>query len=139
MRGNLVGAAMGVVAAAAVLTACGGGSSGGGAAGDPPGTDASSSDDSSAQTVTVSATEYELALSTTTFSPGTYRFRMVDDGHATHSIEIDGPGGSNQKSETAGPGGTAELTVTLQKGTYQMWCPVGNHRALGMQTTLTVG
>jgi uncharacterized cupredoxin-like copper-binding protein len=28
--------------------------------------------------------------------------------------------------------------VTLQAGTYEVWCPIGNHRAMGMDTTLTV-
>jgi len=64
---------------------------------------------------------------------------MRNDGNATHAIEIDGPGVEDQKSSTAGPGGTATLTVTLQPGKYTMYCPVGNHRAMGMQTTFTVG
>jgi uncharacterized cupredoxin-like copper-binding protein len=89
--------------------------------------------------VTVTATEFKLALPSTHLAPGTYTFTMDNAGHATHSIEIDGPGVSNQESRTAGPGGTSTLTVTLQPGTYDMWCPVGNHRAEGMETKLTVG
>ena len=145
MRTNLMSAAMGMVAAAAFLSAC---SSAGGAtvdtaAGDS--TTASSAGGSSpgagsaTQTVTVSATDFKLALDTTSFAPGSYTFQMADDGHATHAIEISGPGVAGATSDAVGPGGTASLTVTLQKGTYQLWCPVGNHRALGMQTTLTVG
>jgi uncharacterized cupredoxin-like copper-binding protein len=145
MRTNLMGAAMGVVAAAAFLSACSsaGGASTSTAAGDsttPSSAAGSSSGGGSApQTVKVSATEYKLALPTTTFAPGTYTFQMADDGHATHAIEIAGPGVSGTKSDAVGPGASASLTVTLQKGTYQLWCPVGNHRAAGMQTTLTVG
>jgi plastocyanin len=140
MRRNLVGAAMGVVAAGAVLTACGGGSSGGSAAADT-GTAApsSSADGPGAQTVEVTATEYEFGLATTHFAPGTYTFVMRDDGHASHAITIDGPGVDNKTSRTSGPGGTAALTVTLGNGDYVLYCPVGNHRALGMQTNLTVG
>jgi uncharacterized cupredoxin-like copper-binding protein len=38
------------------------------------------------------------------------------------------------------PGGADEtLTVTLQAGTYELWCPVGSHREQGMETTITVG
>jgi uncharacterized cupredoxin-like copper-binding protein len=150
MRSNLMGAATGAVVALAVLTACssGGGSGGSSAADDSttsssPSTDAGSSSGAEAgsatQTVEVSATEFKLALATTNFSPGTYTFQMSDDGHATHAIEIQGPGVDGKKSGTVGPGGTASLTVTLQKGTYDLWCPVANHRAAGMQTTLTVG
>jgi uncharacterized cupredoxin-like copper-binding protein len=149
MRGNLIGAAVAVTAAAAVLTACGGGSGGTGAAGttssadssasSPASSSSSSADSGAAQTIQVSATEYKLTLPTTRFAPGAYTFVMKDDGHATHAIEIEGPGVSKKASETAGPGGSASLTVTLQKGSYTMYCPVGNHRAQGMETTLTVG
>jgi uncharacterized cupredoxin-like copper-binding protein len=153
MRGNLIGAAVAVTAAAAVLTACGGGSGGTRAAGTTSSADSSapaesssslsssssSADSGAAQTIQVSATEYKLTLPTTHFAPGAYTFVMKDDGHATHAIEIEGPGVSKKESETAGPGGSASLTVTLQKGSYTMYCPVGNHRAQGMETTLTVG
>ena len=145
MRRKLVGAAMGMIAAGAVLTACGGGgsgSAGGGTASSAPSTGAASTGGdtgSSAQTVQVTATEYKFRLATTHFTPGTYTFVMKDDGHATHAITIDGPGVDNKSSDTSGPGGTASLTVTLTSGSYVLYCPVGNHRALGMQTNLTVG
>jgi uncharacterized cupredoxin-like copper-binding protein len=63
---------------------------------------------------------------------------MSDDGHASHAMEIQGPGISGAKSSTVGPGSTATLTVTLQSGTYTLFCPVPGHRQAGMQTTLTV-
>jgi uncharacterized cupredoxin-like copper-binding protein len=72
-------------------------------------------------------------------APGTYTFTMDNVGHATHAIEISGPGIDKAKSSTAGPGGKATLTVTLQPGSYEMWCPVGNHKQAGMDTTITVG
>lgn len=144
MRRNLVGAAMGVMAAGAVLTACGGGGSGSAAAADSTvatssAGSGSSDSGSAAQTVEVTATEYKFGLPTTHFAPGTYTFVMKDDGHATHAMAIDGPGVDNKASGTSGPGGTATLTVTLKNGTYVLYCPVANHRALGMQTNLTVG
>jgi uncharacterized cupredoxin-like copper-binding protein len=151
MRRNLMGAAMGAVAAVALLTACSSaaGADAGSAAGDSTTPSSSSSPEagsssgaeagSAAQTVKVSATEFKLTLPTTNFAPGTYTFQMSDDGHATHAIELQGPGVDGKQSGTVGPGGTASLTVTLQKGTYTLFCPVGNHRAEGMQTTLTVG
>lgn len=139
MRRNLVGAAMGVVAAGAVLTACGGGSGSAAAADSTVAAAPSADSGSAAQTVEVTATEYKFGLPTTHFAPGTYTFVMKDDGHATHAIAIDGPGVDNKSSGSSGPGGTATLTVTLKSGTYVLYCPVANHRALGMQTDLTVG
>jgi uncharacterized cupredoxin-like copper-binding protein len=148
MRGKLVGSVTAVLVAGAVLSACGGSSGGGSgstaAAGGsttaaPAATTSAADTGSGAQTVEVSATEFELSLPSTHFSPGTYTFVMKDDGHATHAIAISGPGVATTSSATSGPGGTASLTVTLQNGSYVLYCPVGNHRALGMQTDLTVG
>jgi uncharacterized cupredoxin-like copper-binding protein len=89
--------------------------------------------------VTVDASEYALKLPSNHLAPGTYTFTMDNVGHATHAIELEGPGVDHAKSSTAGPGGTATLTVTLQPGSYELWCPVGNHKQAGMDTTLTVG
>jgi plastocyanin len=138
MRARIATAATGLLAAA-VLSACGGSSDDGTAASTSV---ASSADDGQAATggtVEVEAKDYTLELSTTTFSPGEYTFTMRNDGGATHAIEIDGPGVEDQKSDAVGPGGTASVTVTLQAGDYTIYCPVGSHRAMGMQTTFTVG
>ena len=138
MRPRVTGAVVGL-ATALVLTACSsGGSSSSTAAGGSAGTGAASSAQSQGTTVDVKATEFAFSLSTTDFSAGTYTFTMKNDGQATHAMAMEGPGLSNPKSSTAGPGGTSTLTVTLQSGTYTLYCPVANHRQQGMQTTLTV-
>ncbi len=41
-------------------------------------------------------------------------------------------------SVPAGPGGSTSLDVTLAAGTYQIYCGVGNHAAMGMVIPLTV-
>ncbi len=141
---TLAGAAVGLTAAFA-LAACGGSGSGSAAAGSASGAASSSQSGSSPSasqatgtTVQVKATEFAFSLSTTDLGPGTYTFTMDNAGHATHAMEIEGPGLEDKASSTAGPGGTATLTVRLQPGTYELYCPVGNHRQQGMQTTLTV-
>ena len=129
MRARVAGAAT-TLAATAVLAACGSSSPGGSAAG---------SSAASGKTVDVTATDFKFALPMTHLTPGTYTFVEKNAGQTTHAMEIDGPGVSDQKSSTVEPGGTTSLTVTLQKGTYEFYCPVDAHRAMGMQTTLTVG
>lgn len=136
------------IAAAVVLAGCSSGSGGSSAAGTTSAPSSSAAERSpagasgagqgQATTVEVKASEYSFSLPTTTFSPGTYTFTMANDGHATHAMEIEGPGVAGQKSSIAGPGGTTTLTVTLQSGSYTLYCPVGNHRQLGMQANLTV-
>ena len=138
------GPGAGVAAVAAVVLAgCGSSGSGGGtAAGGPSSTGNGSpgaAGSGTATAVTVDASEYTLKLPSNHMSPGTYTFTMDNVGHATHAIELEGPGVDKAKSSTAGPGGKATLTVTLQPGSYEMWCPVGNHKQAGMDTTITVG
>jgi uncharacterized cupredoxin-like copper-binding protein len=36
------------------------------------------------------------------------------------------------------PGDSAELTVTLQKGSYEVWCSVDSHKEQGMDLTIDV-
>lgn len=91
-----------------------------------------------AKTVNVTETEYKIALSQSTLTPGTYTFKVADKGQVTHALEIDGPGVSDVKSSPASPGGSTSLTVTLKKGTYEVYCPVDGHKGLGMDTKITV-
>jgi uncharacterized cupredoxin-like copper-binding protein len=144
MRAHVTGAAT-TLAAMAVLAACGSSSYGGSAAGGssaamPTSTSAPASGSAAAgKTVDVTATDFKFALPMTHLTPGTYNFVEKNAGQTTHAMEIDGPGVSDQKSSPVEPGSTTSLTVTLQKGTYEFYCPIDSHRAMGMQTTLTVG
>jgi uncharacterized cupredoxin-like copper-binding protein len=133
------GSSSGGGTAAAGSSSAGGGSAGGGSAGTAGGGTASAAAGGGGTQVTVDASEYALKLPSNTMAPGTYTFTMDNVGHATHAIEIEGPGVDKVKSSTAGPGGKATLTVTLQPGSYELWCPVGNHKQAGMDTTITVG
>ncbi len=54
-----------------------------------------------------------------------------------HAFEIEG-GGVEEETATIEPGGRASVTVDLRPGRYTFYCPVGDHRAAGMEGTLTV-
>ncbi len=89
--------------------------------------------------VTAIETEFHIALSKKSFSPGTYKFTAVDKGHLQHNLVIDGPGVNMAK--TAGllsPGQSASVTVTLRKGSYDIFCGVPGHKAEGMNVNITV-
>ena len=94
--------------------------------------------DTAATTVTAEEGDFFITLSRDTLSPGTYEFTVKNTGNATHSLAIAGPGGVDATSDTLQGGKSTTMTVTLQAGTYEVWCPIGNHRAMGMDTTLTV-
>jgi uncharacterized cupredoxin-like copper-binding protein len=92
------------------------------------------------RTITIEETEFKLTPSTVNLSrPGTYEFRAVNKGTAQHALEIDG-NGVEEETATIGPGETASVTVELGKdGSYELYCPVGNHRDLGMEGAVNVG
>lgn len=138
-------ASVGAVAGAGLLllSACAGGSTGGSGgssqgSGGGSGTSASAAGAGPGTNVTVKETEYHLALSQSGFKAGTYTFKAEDQGTVSHALAINGPGVSTQQTSTVSPGGSTDLTVTLQKGTYQLYCPIPGHRQLGMQTTIKV-
>lgn len=54
-----------------------------------------------------------------------------------HAVEIEG-NGVERETATIQPGATSSVSVTLRPGTYTFYCPVGDHRAQGMEGTLTV-
>jgi uncharacterized cupredoxin-like copper-binding protein len=55
-----------------------------------------------------------------------------------HAISVEGPGGVDASGQIAQPGSSSEVTVKLKPGKYTFYCPVGSHRAAGMEGTLTV-
>jgi plastocyanin len=66
-------------------------------------------------------------------------FLMTNPSPNGHVLAFTGAGGE-WRSERVGPGESGTFTVTFeQPGTYEMWCPVSDHRERGMVGTLTVG
>ncbi len=89
-------------------------------------------------TIEVQETEFSLDPSEITLDqPGTYVFRAVNSGDVVHALEIEGEG-IEEETENLEPGESAELRVDLEPGTYELYCPVGNHEERGMVGTVTV-
>ncbi len=138
------GLLLGAVAVTVTVAGCGGGgsySSSGGATTQPnPASSAGASSSAAAggTSVTVSETEYKISLNSSTFRAGAYNFVADDKGQATHALTIEGPGIEEQSTKTLAPSQSATLSVTLQKGTYELYCPVDGHKQMGMDTHITV-
>jgi plastocyanin len=105
------------------------------------GDDGTSASPSSARsTIEVHLSEYKLNPSTVSVdTPGTYTFKAVNDGQSVHALEIEGHG-VEEETEDIQPGESAEITVDLQEaGDYELYCPVDDHRAMGMDGSVDVG
>ena len=88
--------------------------------------------------VTVTEKEFSIELSQTTFTAGTYTFEVTDEGTFSHNLNIKGPGISDASTQNLGIGQSADLTVVLAPGTYELWCSIDSHREKGMDVTITV-
>ncbi len=88
--------------------------------------------------VTATEKEFSIALSAKTFSAGVYTFTVHNAGKFSHNLTIEGPGVDKQASPTMPSGGTGTLTVTLQKGSYEIWCSVDGHKDEGMDMNIQV-
>jgi plastocyanin len=89
--------------------------------------------------VTAKLSEWKIELSQATVEAGTLKFTATNTGSIPHALEVEGPG-LEKKTGLIQPGSSATLTLTLQAGKYEVYCPVGedSHKKLGMETSLVV-
>jgi uncharacterized cupredoxin-like copper-binding protein len=118
---------------AVVLAGCGGSSGGSKTAAAPSG-------GGGGQTIQVKEAEYKLTPSSLTVAkPGKVTFEVTNAGQIDHALEVEG-NGVEEETNTISPGSSAKLTVDLsKKGTYEVYCPIDGHRAMGMEAKLVVG
>ncbi|MDQ2983287.1 MAG: cupredoxin domain-containing protein [Actinomycetota bacterium] len=92
------------------------------------------------KTITISEQEFSLTPSSVSVpKTGTYEFKIENKGQTAHALEVEG-NGVEEKTSSISPGQSATLKVKLVKaGSYDMYCPIGNHRAQGMEASLKVG
>jgi len=135
-------AAGGLVAVAVLVAVSGCG--GGGQTGTPSGSgsgstkSAPSSTTVSGSSVAVTESEFSITLPSNTMKVGSYTFKVTNNGKFPHNLTIDGPGVKDQASATLSPGSSGDVTVTLQKGTYEFYCSVDSHKDKGMDDKVQV-
>jgi plastocyanin len=130
-----------IAVALAALTACGGDDGGESAATTPataPTAEESATDAAQGQTLTATEGEMFIELSTGELSAGSYTIEVVNDGSATHDFVVERDGDDVAGTDTIAPGSSTTLEVDLEPGEYVFYCSVGNHRAMGMEVTVTV-
>ncbi len=92
-----------------------------------------------AQDVKVTLTEWKLRLSADTVKAGSITFEVTNRGTVAHAFQVVGAG-VDKETRQIGAREVATLTVTLQPGTYEVFCPLaeGSHKTAGMSKTLVV-
>lgn len=123
---------------------CGGGGSSEGSTASTASTASSGSGGSGGgapvKTIRIVEKEYSLSPSSIPISkPGLYVLQGVNQGTISHGIAIEG-NGIDMDGPIVSPGQTSTVRVTISKGgSYEVYCPVGNHKEMGMEGHLTLG
>jgi uncharacterized cupredoxin-like copper-binding protein len=138
-------AALFVIAAAIAVpvAGCGGGdddnSTSADTGGATPATTTGGAGGGAGQTVDMTAADFKFDPSDTTVKSGNVTFNLKNQGQAPHSLEIEDVNGQDQEIEgDVAPGQSGTLTVNLPPGKYEFYCPVANHKDMGMEGDVTV-
>jgi plastocyanin len=92
-----------------------------------------------AQSVSVTLSEWKVAVEHDTVPAGLVTFKVKNTGSMNHGFYVRGPGVAKGTKEIPA-GQEAPLTVTLKAGTYELYCPLSDmsHRTAGMTHTIVV-
>lgn len=88
------------------------------------------------QSVAVNAFEFGYAVDVTEMPAGEVTFTLTNGGGMDHDLVLEGVPGA--ATELIGPTESDSFTVTLEPGTYTLFCSVSGHRGLGMEFEITV-
>jgi uncharacterized cupredoxin-like copper-binding protein len=90
------------------------------------------------ETVDISETEFALDPDSVDVKAGSVTFEVTNDGAIVHNFEVEGNGVEEALPEDLAAGDSGALTVDLEPGTYEMYCPIGNHADDGMTGEISV-
>lgn len=90
------------------------------------------------QTLVATAEDFSFSLERSDLTAGSYEIELVNGGAASHDLKVERDGNEVGGSTVIPPGESATFTVDLEPGEYVFYCSIGNHRAMGMEVTVTV-
>ncbi|TFV83031.1 hypothetical protein E4P40_14840 [Blastococcus sp. CT_GayMR20] len=90
------------------------------------------------QTLTATEADFSISLDSDALTAGTYRVEVVNQGAMAHALDVERDGEDVAESDSVDPGGSTTFEVTLEPGRYVFYCPIGGHRAAGMEITVQV-
>jgi len=90
-------------------------------------------------TVDLTATDFKFDPSDPTVKSGEVTFKLNNGGQTTHSLEVEDVNGEDVELEAdVSPGSSGTVKADLKPGTYEFYCPVDNHKEMGMTGEITV-
>jgi len=96
---------------------------------------ASEEEAASGDAVAVSLREFMIDMPAE-LPAGATTFEITNEGEFPHNFEIEGV--TDGFDDNLEPGDSGTLELDLEPGTYEIYCPVGDHAAQGMMLELTV-
>jgi hypothetical protein len=91
-----------------------------------------------ADTVSVTLSEGRLEIPET-LPMGRTVFMISNTGGMDHTLEITFESPEARLDPPTAPGETKTLVFTLSRGTWEFYCPIGNHRYQGEEVHVRVG
>ena len=91
------------------------------------------------ESVALTATEFKFdPADVTVDAAGKVTFTVSNDGQQTHALEVEG-NGVEEETDSIAAGESGTLTVDLEPGEYEFYCPIDGHREQGMEGKIVVG
>ena len=91
------------------------------------------------ESVALTATEFKFdPADVTVDAAGKVTFTVSNDGQQPHALEVEG-NGVEEETDSIAAGDSGTLTVDLEPGEYEFYCPIDGHREQGMEGKLVVG
>lgn len=88
-------------------------------------------------TIEVQLSEYSIEMPNP-ITAGETIFRVTNVGEIPHNFEVEGNGIEKEFETSLEPGETETMVLELEPGTYEVYCPIGDHAEQGMSMELSV-
>ena len=89
--------------------------------------------------VRVKLSDYDMELlNEKPIGPGLTVFEVTNEGEKEHSFAIEGLDVMQRLEENLKPGETRTISVELKPSGYNIYCPIDNHKNMGMASVIRI-
>lgn len=95
---------------------------------------ATTTDTHAGTTVLVTLNDGSIAAGETAIPPGPAVLTVANAGKEVHSLHVEGPGVNAALDSNLDANGSGTVNVTFQRGSYDLYCPILDHRQTETRT-----